>query len=71
MCLRAEDGIGDTYLPEAATCSRNERLRRCLGRGPRKASSVDYIVMTIMYSPESPENTSAWFKSDFWKESPR
>jgi len=36
-----------------------------------KASSVDYIIMTIMYSPESPENTSAWFKSDsLWKESP-
>ncbi|NLT37595.1 MAG: ABC transporter substrate-binding protein [Methanomassiliicoccus sp.] len=36
-----------------------------------KASTVDYIFMTIMYSPETPENTSAWFKSDsLWKESP-
>lgn len=36
-----------------------------------KAASVDYIVMTIMYSTETPENTSAWFKSDsIWKESP-
>jgi iron complex transport system substrate-binding protein len=36
-----------------------------------KAASVDVIVMTIMYSIETPENTSAWFKSDaLWKESP-
>ncbi len=36
-----------------------------------KASSVDYIFMTIMYSIESPQNTSGWFKSDsLWKESP-
>jgi iron complex transport system substrate-binding protein len=36
-----------------------------------KAASVDVIVMTIMYSIETPENTSAWFKADaLWKESP-
>jgi iron complex transport system substrate-binding protein len=36
-----------------------------------KAASVDVIVMTIMYSLETPENTSAWFKADpIWKESP-
>jgi iron complex transport system substrate-binding protein len=36
-----------------------------------KASTVDVIVMTIMYSAEKPENKSAWFESDpIWKESP-
>jgi len=36
-----------------------------------KASTVDIIVMTIMYSLETPENKSAWFHSDpIWKESP-
>lgn len=36
-----------------------------------KASSVDCIVMTIMYSTESPENKSNWFNTDpIWKESP-
>jgi iron complex transport system substrate-binding protein len=36
-----------------------------------KAASVEVIVMTIMYSTETPENKSAWFKSDpIWKESP-
>lgn len=36
-----------------------------------KAANVDYIVMTIMFSPETPQNTSAWFKNDaLWKESP-
>jgi iron complex transport system substrate-binding protein len=37
----------------------------------QKASTVDVIVMTIMYSKETPENKSAWFNSDsIWKESP-
>ncbi len=37
----------------------------------QKAASVDYIFMTIMYSDQTPENTSAWFKADsLWKESP-
>lgn len=36
-----------------------------------KARSVDVIIMTIMYSLETPENKSAWFHSDsIWKESP-
>ncbi len=36
-----------------------------------KASTVDVIVMTNMYSQESLENKSAWFHSDsIWKESP-
>lgn len=36
-----------------------------------KASTVDVIVMTVMYSLETPENKSAWFKNDpVWKESP-
>jgi iron complex transport system substrate-binding protein len=36
-----------------------------------KAASVDVIVMTIMYSTETPQNKSAWFKADpIWKESP-
>lgn len=36
-----------------------------------KAANVDCIVMTIMFSPETPQNTSAWFKNDaLWKESP-
>ncbi|MDW5563068.1 MAG: ABC transporter substrate-binding protein [Methanomassiliicoccus sp.] len=37
----------------------------------QKASTADVIVMTIMYSQETPENKSAWFNSDpIWKESP-
>lgn len=37
----------------------------------QQASSVDVIIMTIMYSLETPENKSAWFSSDsIWKESP-
>jgi iron complex transport system substrate-binding protein len=37
----------------------------------QKASTVDVIVMTIMFSLETPENKSAWFNSDpIWKESP-
>jgi iron complex transport system substrate-binding protein len=36
-----------------------------------KAATVDCIVMTIMYSTETPEEKNAWFKSDsIWKESP-
>lgn len=36
-----------------------------------KASTVDVIIMTIMFSEETPENKSAWFNSDsIWKESP-
>lgn len=36
-----------------------------------KASTVDVIIMTIMYSTETPENKNAWFQSDLiWKESP-
>lgn len=36
-----------------------------------KSSTVDVIIMTVMYSPETPENKSAWFKADpIWKESP-
>ena len=36
-----------------------------------KASTVDIIVMTIMYSTETPEDKNAWFLSDsIWKESP-
>lgn len=33
--------------------------------------SVEYIVMTIMFSAETPENISAWFHDDpVWKNSP-
>jgi iron complex transport system substrate-binding protein len=36
-----------------------------------KASTVDVIIMTTMYSTETSQNTSAWFHSDpIWKDSP-
>ncbi|MBI0583432.1 MAG: ABC transporter substrate-binding protein [Methanomassiliicoccus sp.] len=36
-----------------------------------KAATTEVIIMTIMYSTETPENKSAWFSSDpIWKESP-
>lgn len=36
-----------------------------------KAASVDYIVMTVMYSDWQPADIAAWFKADsLWKVSP-